>query len=178
MDRDRNFNRIQKTYDALVYNQAPLKDYLEGIDESYAQGITDEFLIPFIANKDSNINNQDSVVFANFRPDRAIEISTALTNPDLVPLENKKYFEDLFFVQMMLYSENVRGEIAFDLQELKNTYGEVISNAGLKQLRIAETEKYAHVTYFFDGGEEKIFLEQQGFSFLPPRLQPMIYNQK
>ena len=155
MDRDRNFNRIQKAYDALVYNQAPLKDYLEGIDESYAQGITDEFLIPFIANKDSNINNQDSVVFANFRPDRAIEISTALTNPDLVPLENKKYFEDLFFVQMMLYSENVRGEIAFDLQELKNTYGEVISNAGLKQLRIAETEKYAHVTYFFDGGEEK-----------------------
>lgn len=155
MDRDKNFGRIQKAYDALVYNDAPLKDYLGGIDESYAEGVTDEFVVPFIANRDSQINDGDSVIFANFRPDRAIEISTSLTNPDLVPLERKKYFRNLTFVQMMLYSENVKGELAFDLQELSDTYGEVISKAGLKQLRIAETEKYAHVTYFFDGGEEK-----------------------
>jgi 2,3-bisphosphoglycerate-independent phosphoglycerate mutase len=155
MDRDKNYNRTQKAYDALVYNKAPLKGYLGGIDESYAEGITDEFVIPFLANNDSNINDGDSVIFANFRPDRAIQISMSLTNPDLVPLENKKHFQDLTFVQMMLYSEQVKGELAFDLQELKDTYGEVISKAGLKQLRIAETEKYAHVTYFFDGGEEK-----------------------
>ncbi len=155
MDRDKNFDRVQKAYDALVYNEAPLKDYLGGIDESYSEGITDEFVIPFLANPDSSINDGDSVIFANFRPDRAIEISTSLTNPDLVPLQNKKYYEDLTFIQMMLYSEDVKGELAFDLQELSDTYGEVISKAGLKQLRIAETEKYAHVTYFFDGGEEK-----------------------
>jgi 2,3-bisphosphoglycerate-independent phosphoglycerate mutase len=155
MDRDKNFNRLQLAYDALVHNQAPVKDYLQGIDASYEAGVTDEFVVPFLANTDSNIREHDSVVFANFRPDRAIEISTALTNPDLVPLERKVYFRDLSFVQMMLYSENVKGEIAFDLQELKNTYGEVIAKSGLKQLRIAETEKYAHVTYFFDGGEEK-----------------------
>ncbi|NLD26781.1 MAG: 2,3-bisphosphoglycerate-independent phosphoglycerate mutase, partial [Acholeplasmataceae bacterium] len=155
MDRDKNFNRLQLAYDALVHNQAPLKDYLGGIDESYAAGVTDEFVVPFLANANSNIRDHDSVVFANFRPDRAIEISTALTNPDLVPLERKVYFKDLDYVQMMLYSENIKGDIAFELQELKNTYGEVIANSGLKQLRIAETEKYAHVTYFFDGGEEK-----------------------
>lgn len=155
MDRDKNFGRTQKAYDALVYNAAPLKDYLGGIDESYAEGVTDEFVVPFIANPDSNINDGDSVIFANFRPDRAIQISTSLTNPDLVPLERKKHFRDLTFVQMMLYSEAVKGDIAFDLQELSDTYGEVISREGLRQLRIAETEKYAHVTYFFDGGEEK-----------------------
>ena len=155
MDRDKNYGRTQKAYDALVYNDAPLKDYLGGINESYAQGVTDEVVVPFLANPDSNINDGDSVIFANFRPDRAIQISTSLTNPDLVPLERKKHFRDLTFVQMMLYSENVKGELAFDLQELTDTYGEVISKAGLRQLRIAETEKYAHVTYFFDGGEEK-----------------------
>ncbi|MDD3999716.1 MAG: 2,3-bisphosphoglycerate-independent phosphoglycerate mutase [Bacilli bacterium] len=155
MDRDKNFDRLQKAYDALVYNQAPLKDYLEGIEESYALGGTDEFIVPFLANPGSKIEDGDSVIFANFRPDRAIEISTSLTNPDLVPLKNKKYYQDLTFVQMMHYSENVKGELAFELQELNDTFGEVISKAGLKQLRIAETEKYAHVTYFFDGGEEK-----------------------
>lgn len=158
MDRDKNYDRIQLAYDALVYNQAPLKDFQTGIEESYHNNVTDEFVIPFIVNKDSNIEDNDSVIFANFRPDRAIEISTALTNPDLVPLKNKKYFNNLNYVCMMLYSENVKGEIVFDLQELNNTYGEVISKAGLTQLRIAETEKYAHVTYFFDGGEEKEFL--------------------
>jgi 2,3-bisphosphoglycerate-independent phosphoglycerate mutase len=155
MDRDKNWNRLKLAYDALVYGEAPVKDFLAGIDESYAQGVTDEFVVPFIANSDAHISDGDSVIFANFRPDRAIQLSTALTNPDLVPMEGLKRFNDLTFVSMMLYSENVKGDIAFDLQELKNTYGDVIAANGLKQLRIAETEKYAHVTYFFDGGEEK-----------------------
>jgi len=156
MDRDKNFNRLQPAYDALVYNQGPLENVFGGIKASYAAGITDEFVFPFVANLGSNIEDGDSVIFANFRPDRAIEISTALTNPDLVPLNNKKYFKDLTYVCMMLYSENVKGDIVFDLQVLNNTFGEVLSAAGLKQLRIAETEKYAHVTYFFDGGEDKV----------------------
>lgn len=155
MDRDKNYARTKKAYDALVYNDAPIKGIDEGINDSYANGVTDEFVIPFVVEKDTNINDGDSVIFANFRPDRAIQISTALTNPDLVDIDTKKHFKDLAFVCMMLYSENVKGDIVFNLQELNDTYGEIISRNDLKQLRIAETEKYAHVTYFFDGGEDK-----------------------
>ncbi|CCY07956.1 MAG: 2,3-bisphosphoglycerate-independent phosphoglycerate mutase [Bacilli bacterium] len=155
MDRDKNWNREQLAYDALVYNKAPLKDYLKGIDESYANGVFDEFVVPYIANADSNINDGDSVIFANFRPDRAIQISTALTNLDMTGIIKGKHIQDLDFVCMMLYSENVKGDIAFPVQELNNTFGEYLAKLGLRQLRIAETEKYAHVTYFFDGGVDK-----------------------
>ncbi|HPX83956.1 MAG TPA: 2,3-bisphosphoglycerate-independent phosphoglycerate mutase [Bacilli bacterium] len=155
MDRDKNFDRLQLAYNALVYNDAMLKDVFQGINESYSQGITDEFVVPYVASVDSNIEDGDSVIFANFRPDRAIEISTSLTNPDLVPLKNKRQFSRFTFVSMMPYSENVKGEVAFDFQELDQSFGEIISSHGLTQLRIAETEKYAHVTYFFDGGEDK-----------------------
>lgn len=155
MDRDKNYDRVQLAYDALVYNEAPVKDLYEGINESYEQGVTDEFVVPYIVNGESSIEDNDSVIFANFRPDRAIEISLALTNPTKTNIQNYKQFNNLNYVCMMLYSADVKGEIAFGIQELNNIYGEVISNAGLKQLRIAETEKYAHVTFFFDGGVDR-----------------------
>jgi len=155
MDRDKNWNRVQKAYDALVYNNAPLKDVLGGIDESYANGVTDEFVVPYIASENSNINEGDAVVFANFRPDRAIQISLALTNLFKTGIQSGKRFDNLVYVSMMLYSEDVKGEIVFPIQELNNTFGEYLSKLGLKQLRIAETEKYAHVTYFFDGGVDR-----------------------
>lgn len=155
MDRDKNYDRVQLAYDALVYNEAPVKDLYEGINESYEQGVTDEFVVPYIVNGESAIEDNDSVIFANFRPDRAIEISLALTNPTKTNIQNYKQFNNLNYVCMMLYSADVKGEIAFGIQELNNIYGEVISNAGLKQLRIAETEKYAHVTFFFDGGVDR-----------------------
>ena len=155
MDRDKNWERVQLAYDALVKNKAPLKDCLGGIDESYENGVIDEFVVPYIVNSDSNICDGDSVIFANFRPDRAIEISTALTNISLTKIVNGKEFENMTYACMMLYSENVKGDIIFGLQELNNTYGDYISSLGLKQLRIAETEKYAHVTFFFDGGVDK-----------------------
>ncbi len=160
MDRDKNYDRIQLAYDALVKGDAPCKGLLEGIDESYNEGITDEFVKPYIVNKDATIKENDAVIFANFRPDRAIEMSVALTNPtcaksDKSVLKNYTTFKNLCFVQMMLYSELVKGDIAFGLQELNNMYGDVIAKNGLRQLRIAETEKYAHVTYFFDGGIDK-----------------------
>ena len=155
MDRDKNWNREQLAYDALVYNKAELKDYLGGIDESYANGVTDEFVVPYIANSESNIEEGDSVIFANFRPDRAIQIATALTNIFKTGIANGKDFKNLVFVSMMLYSENVLGEVVFPIQELDNTFGEYLSKLGKKQLRIAETEKYAHVTYFFDGGVDR-----------------------
>ena len=95
------------------------------------------------------------MIFANFRPDRAIQISLGITNPAKTTLANTKEFKNICFVQMMLYSEDVKGDVCFGLQTLDNLYGEVISQNGLKQLRIAETQKYAHVTYFFDGGADK-----------------------
>lgn len=155
MDRDKNWEREQLAYDGLVYNEADIKGLYDGINASYDAGATDEFVIPFLVNSDSNINDNDSVIFANFRPDRAIQIATALTNPTITGIKNAKEFKNLTFVQMMPYSDNVKGLHVFDIEDLNDTYGEIISREGLKQLRIAETEKYAHVTYFFDGGVEK-----------------------
>ncbi len=155
MDRDKNYERVQLAYDALVYNVAPIKDLYEGINESYNKGVTDEFVVPYLVNEDSAIEDGDSVIFANFRPDRAIEISCAITNPTTTSIKNAKTYKKLSYACMMLYSENVKGDLIFDIQELDNLYGEVIANAGLSQLRIAETEKYAHVTYFFDGGVDR-----------------------
>ena len=158
MDRDKNYSRTQLAYDALVYGEAPVKDLLGGIDESYAEDIVDEFVKPYIVTKGSNIKDNDSVIFANFRPDRAIQISVSLTNPTHTALTKYVEFNNLCYVSMMLYSDDVKGLVNFDLQSLHNMYGDVISDRGLKQLRIAETEKYAHVTYFFDGGVDKELL--------------------
>ena len=155
MDRDKNYDRTQLAYNALVYGEAPVKGLLEGMDESYAEDVTDEFVKPYIVTKGSNIKENDSVVFANFRPDRAIQISTAITNPKATALTKYEEFKNICFVSMMLYSESVKGLVNFDVQKLDNMYGDVISERGLTQLRIAETEKYAHVTYFFDGGVDK-----------------------
>lgn len=155
MDRDKNYDRVQKAYDALVYGVGPRKDLFAGLEENYNNGISDEFVVPYIVNENCVIEDGDSVIFANFRPDRAIEMSVSLTNPDLTTLVNPKHFQDLYYVSMMLYSDNVLGQVVFPPQELNNTLGEVLADRGLKQLRIAETEKYAHVTYFFDGGVDK-----------------------
>ena len=157
MDRDRNWDRVQPAYEALVYNKGTVKNVFKGIEESYAKDVTDEFVYPFIANLDSNINDGDSVIFANFRKDRAIEMSMALTNLSATGIQNGKVFKDLFYASMMEYSENVKGEVILPDLVLENIYGEIIEKAGMTQLRIAETEKYAHVTFFFDGGEERTF---------------------
>ncbi len=155
MDRDKNWNRTQLSYDLLIHGKAPQSTSpTAGVKASYAEGVVDEFVVPFKV-KEVTIKEDDAVIFMNFRPDRAIQLSTALTNPTLTELENTKQLKNLHFVSTMHYSENVKGSIAFGLQTLDNMYGEVISNAGLTQLRIAETEKYAHVTFFFDGGEDK-----------------------
>lgn len=155
MDRDKNYNRTQLAYDALVYNKAPKKDLFGGIEESYKEGIIDEFVKPYVVTLGSQIEEGDSVIFANFRPDRAIQISVALTNLNETPIVGGTKFEDLTYVCMMLYSDKVKGLVNYDLQELDQMYGDIISDAGLTQLRIAETEKYAHVTYFLDGGVDK-----------------------
>ena len=164
MDRDNNWDRIQKAYDNMTRGTGVLEDALVGIQKSYDAGVTDEFIIPFVSDKNGLIGDHDAIIFANFRPDRAIRIATAFSNPEATKLyttPGKAQFDlshtvkDIFFVSMMHYNESVKGPLAYELQTLDNLYGEVIANANLKQLRIAETEKYAHVTFFFDGGSEK-----------------------
>lgn len=164
MDRDNNWDRIQKSYDAMVLGEGEIiEDALEGIQRAYDNNISDEFIIPFISNKNGLIEDNDAVIFANFRPDRAIRIATAISNPEGTKhyvTEGKPEFKitkklnNIVFTSMMHYSELVKGPLAFPLQQLDNLYGEVIANNNLTQLRIAETEKYAHVTFFFDGGKE------------------------
>ena len=159
MDRDKRWNRVQKAYNAIV-NGEGLKaaSSISAIEASYQKEVFDEFVEPtVIYSGDSpvaTIQNNDSVIFFNFRPDRAREITRTLVDPDFKEFETKKM--KLYFVCFRQYDETIPNvEIAFKPETLKNTFGEYISNLGLTQLRIAETEKYAHVTFFFNGGEEK-----------------------
>ena len=164
MDRDKNFDRIQIAYDAMTLGDAEFfADPLVGMQTSYDRGKTDEFVVPFVSDKNGMIEEGDSIVFANFRPDRAIQIATAFSNPDGIVYNPEKPYKlntscgpkSTFFVSMMKYADQVKGELAFGLQSFDNLYGDVISANGMTQLRIAETEKYAHVTFFFDGGADR-----------------------
>lgn len=164
MDRDKNYDRIQKAYDAMTIAKGEYyANPLDGIDASYQKDVFDEFVVPFVCEKNGMVESGDSVVFANFRPDRAIQISTAISNPEGIIYNPEKNYrldyskgpKDVKFVCMMKYADSVKGELAFGLQKLDNLFGDVVSKAGLKQLRIAETEKYAHVTFFFDGGSDR-----------------------
>lgn len=164
MDRDKNYDRIQVAFDAITQGKAPFfADPLAGIEASYKEEITDEFMKPFVCSKEGMVESGDSVVFANFRPDRAIQIATCISNPEGIVYNLEKTYrmnlehapKDVFFVSMMKYADSVKGPLAFGLQKLDNLFGDVVSKAGLKQLRIAETEKYAHVTFFFDGGADR-----------------------
>jgi 2,3-bisphosphoglycerate-independent phosphoglycerate mutase len=164
MDRDKNFDRIQLAYDAMTEAKGEYyPNAVEGVVKSYEAGKTDEFIIPFVSDKNGMIEEGDSIVFANFRPDRAIQIATAFSNPEGIvynpekpyKLDTTKGPKSTYFVSMMKYADQVKGTLAFGLQTFDNLYGDVIAKAGLKQLRIAETEKYAHVTFFFDGGADR-----------------------
>jgi len=162
MDRDTNYDRTQVAYDAMTVGAGEkFESATGGIEAAYGSGVTDEFVKPFVVNAAGVIEDGDVVIFANFRPDRAKQISIALSDPENVAADAKvsvldpsKGPKDVHFVSMMSYGAKVVGPIVFEQQELTNTYGEVLANNGLKQLRIAETEKYPHVTFFYDGGLE------------------------
>lgn len=164
MDRDKRWERVEKSYRAMVYGEGPTyTDPLELVEDSYSNGIYDEFVIPSVITKENGepvttIKNHDSVIFYNFRPDRAIQISNTFTNKDFRSFDRgPKHPKDLFFVCLTHFSETVDGYVAFKPVNLDNTLGEVLSQNGLKQLRIAETEKYPHVTFFMSGGREAEF---------------------
>ena len=159
MDRDKRWNRIQKAYDAMVNgNGIKATSAIAAVESSYQKEVFDEFIEPtVICNGDTpvaTIEDNDSVIFFNFRPDRAREITRTLVDPDFNEFETKKM--NLDYVCFTQYDETMPNvKVAFKPERLVNTFGEYVSKQGLNQLRIAETEKYAHVTFFFNGGEEK-----------------------
>ena len=159
MDRDKRWERVKKCYDALVKGEGNKSASATiAIENSYQKEVFDEFVEPtVICNGDTpiaTIGEHDSVIFFNFRPDRAREITRAIVDPKFDGFETKKM--ETYFVCFTNYDETLPNvKIAFKKEPLVNTFGEVVSKNGLKQLRIAETEKYAHVTFFFNGGEEK-----------------------
>ncbi len=157
MDRDKNWDRIQKAYDAMTCGVGQhFAKARDGVLASYKAGVNDEFVIPFVVNEEGLIKDNDSIIFMNFRPDRAIQISTAYSNPKALPdLNTKSGPKNIMFISTMKYADSVTGEIAFELNDLSDMFGDYIAEKGLNQLRIAETEKYAHVTFFFDGGVDK-----------------------
>ncbi|KMK77492.1 2,3-bisphosphoglycerate-independent phosphoglycerate mutase [Alkalihalobacillus pseudalcaliphilus] len=164
MDRDKRWDRVDKSYRAMVYGEGP--DYhsaLEAIDDSYGNSIHDEFLIPSVIKKEdgspvATIEDGDAVIFFNFRPDRAIQMSQVFTNEDFRGFERGvKHPKDIHYVCLTHFSETVKGFVAFKPTNLDNTLGEVLAQQNYKQLRIAETEKYPHVTFFFSGGREQPF---------------------
>ncbi len=159
MDRDNRWERVEKAYAAMVYGEGVKNaDAVDVMAKSYAEGVTDEFVVPAVCAENGNIKAGDSVVFFNFRPDRAREITRTFVDPDFTGFERKHGFFPLTYVCMTQYDATMPNvDIAFRPQSLGNTLGEYLGKNGKTQLRIAETEKYAHVTFFFNGGVEREF---------------------
>ncbi len=163
MDRDNIWERVEKAYAAMVYGEGiKADDAVKAVRESYetidedGKHLTDEFVIPTVIGEDGRISENDSVIFFNFRPDRAREITRTFVDPDFTGFERKNGFFNLYYVCMTQYdAEMPNVKVAFGPETLTNTLGEYLSKQGKTQLRIAETQKYAHVTFFFNGGEEK-----------------------
>lgn len=159
MDRDNRWERVERAYNAMVLGDGvQAADPVQAINVSYKNGTTDEFVEPTVCDKNGCIRPDDSVIFFNFRPDRAREITRTFVDSDFAGFERKNGFFPLHYVCMTQYDATMPGvTVAFAPQTLENTFGEYISSKGLTQLRIAETEKYAHVTFFFNGGVEKVY---------------------
>lgn len=159
MDRDKRWERVQCAYDLLTLAKA---DYqaataMEGLQAAYQRGETDEFVKATIINKAVTINDDDVVIFMNFRADRAREITRAFTEKEFTGFVRQKCSQLAEFVSLTQYAADIKTAIAFPPQTLSNVIGEYVAQQGMKQLRIAETEKYAHVTFFFNGGVEALF---------------------
>ncbi|MCU0459705.1 MAG: 2,3-bisphosphoglycerate-independent phosphoglycerate mutase [Bacteroidales bacterium] len=162
MDRDKRWERIREAYDMLVHGTGTMtKDILKAMQDSYDEGVTDEFMKPIVVSGDDGkplaaISEGDVVIFINFRNDRARELTIVLTQQDMPEAGMKTI--PLRYLTMTPYDDKFRGlHIIFPKENVDRTLGEILSEAGKKQLRIAETEKYAHVTFFFSGGREKEF---------------------
>ena len=159
MDRDKRWERLQRAYDALTLGEgAQNPDPVDAVQKSYDAGVTDEFVEPVVCSKDAKVREGDSIIFLNFRPDRAREITRCFVDPAFTGVERKHGYFPVTYVCTTEYDATMPNVlIAFPHRALESIFGEFISKQGYTQLRIAETEKYAHVTFFFNGGEEKVF---------------------
>ncbi len=175
MDRDKRWERVKQAYDLLVDGKGrPTTDIVAAIGESYGDGVTDEFVKPIVVVDGSgqpvgSLKEGDVVVFFNFRNDRARELTIALTQQDM-PEQGMKTLP-LHYCTMTPYDATFRGlHVIYDKENVNNTMGEVVAAAGLSQLRIAETEKYAHVTFFFSGGREAVFERENRILIASPKV--------
>ena len=159
MDRDKRCDRVQLAYDAIALGEGIFEeDPAAAVQKSYDSGVTDEFMEPVVCAKGAQVRDNDSIIFYNFRPDRAREITRCFVDEDFQDVERKKGFVPVDFVCTTEYDATMPNvTVAYPRQKLENIFGEYISKLGLTQLRIAETEKYAHVTFFFNGGVETVF---------------------
>ena len=155
MDRDKRWERVQMAYDAMVYGEGNHnEDPVDAVAQSYANGVTDEFMEPVVCDSDGTISDNDSVIFFNYRPDRAREITRAIVDPDFDGFQ-REYFPTTYVCNTEYDASMPNVLVAWPRIAVKNGLGEYLSSMGMTQLRIAETEKYAHVTFFFNGGVEK-----------------------
>lgn len=175
MDRDKRWDRVEKSYRALVYGEGQKAESgLEAVEASYGKGKTDEFVVPTVivdagGQPVGKIEPNDAVIFFNFRFDRARELTWAFVEENFTAFARKP-LPGLYFMCMTRYDETIKAPVAYPPQELKNTLGEVLAKNGLRQLRIAETEKYAHVTFFFNGGEETPFPGEERILIPSPKV--------
>lgn len=176
MDRDKRWDRTEKAYRAMVSGEGEKAlSALEAVENSYQNGIYDEFIIPTVIEEAgkpiATLQEDDALIFFNFRPDRAVQLSSAVTRTDFEEFRRvENHSSGVFFVSFTHYSDEINGEIAFRSQNLLATLGEVVSKQGYQQLRIAETEKYPHVTYFFNGGREEPFPGEERILVRSPKV--------
>jgi 2,3-bisphosphoglycerate-independent phosphoglycerate mutase len=182
MDRNKNWNRTQLAYDLITRGIAEYQttDPLEAINMAYERGESDEFVHPTAITDEAgqvvSIEEGDAILFANYRADRARQLSLAFTKTDFSAFPRSIYYEKSAFVSMTEYKADFDFPVAFPKVQHRNVFGEYIANQGLRQLRIAETEKYAHVTFFFNGGEEKVFANED--RILVPSPHVSTYDQQ
>lgn len=178
MDRDNRWERVEAAYDAMVFGDGLFDDDpVHAIQNSYGQSITDEFIKPIICDTAGLIKPGDSVIFMNFRPDRAREITRSFVDRDFKGFTRKDGYFPVHFVCTTQYDEYMPNvTVAYPPEILKNTFGQTISALGLTQLRAAETEKYAHVTFFFNGGSERVY-EGEDRLLIPSPKQFPTYDQ-
>ena len=159
MDRDKRWDRVQRAYDAIALGEGIFEeDPAAAVQKSYDSGVTDEFMEPVVCAKGAQVRDNDSIIFYNFRPDRAREITRTFVDPDFAGFERKKGYFPVQYVCTTEYDATMPGvQVAFPRIQVANGLGEYLSRMGMTQLRIAETEKYAHVTFFFNGGVEAVF---------------------
>ncbi len=175
MDRDKRWERTALAYDAMTLGKGVQKsEPVEAVEDSYKESVTDEFMVPTVINENGNpvatVDSKDSVIFFNFRPDRARQITRAFVDPDFDGFHREKIV-DTYYVTMTDYDKTMpKVHVAYKNETINNTLGEYIALKGLSQLRAAETEKYAHVTFFFNGGREIAFQNEERVLIPSPKV--------